>query len=406
MKRIPSTIFALTIAFGGGGFAQQMRFDDVVRNLRNPDARARLSALALLRDAKYLEAIEPIAPLVNDPVDEVQLAAIDAELSFYLVEDLSGRKRVAFLVEVRNAGGAETAFGSGPLAVWPRPAPPVLTSALLEAVNDAHPRVRLDAMYTFGAIARPPVADSHAALLIKALDHYDPAIRAAAARVAGRLQVKSAGAALINAVNDSQQPVRFAAMRALGEIREESAVTALTQQLEHYRKGEGAWSALDALAHIGHGSSVALFKTRLTDRDPYLRRAAAEGLARAGDASVEGALEAAVGDSSEMVRAAAAFALQARGRNAVAQLVAPLDSDRMTPQIAAYFIELGQPVAAELASHLKNPSASIRGNVALILGAIGTAAEVPSLEPLLRDRSAEVRRAAERAIRRVKLRGA
>jgi HEAT repeat protein len=398
---------ALIVWLGAAGLAQQVRFDDVVRNLRNPDPRARLSALSMLRDSRYLEAIEPIAPLVNDPLDEVQLAAIDAELSFYLLDDVTARKRIAFIVEVRSSGKAETAFASGPLAVWPRPVPPALASALLAAVDDAHQKVRLDALYTFGTIATPPLADEHARLLIKALDHYDPAIRTAAARVAGRLQVKAAGEPLIKAVNDSQQPVRFAAMRALGEIREAAAVRALTQQFEHYRKGEGAWSALDGLARIGHGSSSALFKARLTDRDAYLRRAAAEGLARTGDTSAIAALEAAAStDSSEMVRAAAAFALQTLGRNVVAQLVEPLDSGRMAPQIAGYFIELGQPVAAELATHLKNPTPSIRANVALILGAVGTNAEIAALQPLLQDRSAEVRRSAERAIQRVKLRGA
>ena len=53
--------------------AQQARFDDVVRNLRNPDPKVRLSAIKLLRDAKYPEAIAPMAPLVLDPLDDVQM---------------------------------------------------------------------------------------------------------------------------------------------------------------------------------------------------------------------------------------------------------------------------------------------------------------------------------------------
>lgn len=399
--------FTLIGTLGAICSAHQLRFDDVVRNLRNPDPRARLSALEMLRESKHLEAVEPIAPLVNDPVDEIQLAAIDTELSFYLVDEVSARKRIAFIVEVRNSGRAETAFASGPLAVWPRAVPTPLTAALLAAVDDENSKVRIEAIYTLGAIAQPPILDQHAQLLIKALDHYDPAIRTAAARVVGRLQVKPAGEALIKAVNDSQQPVRFAAMRALGEIREESAVQALTEQLEYYRKGEGAWSALDALARIGHGSSVAVFKARLSDRDAYLRRAAAEGLARTNDSSEIAALETAAGnDSSEMVRAAAAFALQKLGRNYVGRLVESLDSPKIASQVASYFIELGQPVAAELAVHLKDPGESIRGNVALVIGAIGGPAQVAALEPLLQDRSAEVRRAAERALQRMKVRGA
>jgi len=404
MMKFPAAV--VFFALGAVAVAQQVRFADVVRNLRNPDPKARMSALSMLRESKYLEAIEPIAPLVNDPIDEIQLAAIETELSFYTVDDVGGRKRVAFIFEVRGSGRAETAFAGGPLAVWPRPVSPVLMASLLRAIDDDHAKVRVEAIYTLGAIARPPVADEHAALLIKALDHYDPAIRTAAARVLGRLEVKSAGEVLIKAINDSEPLVRFAAMRALGQIREEAAVPALTQQLEHYRKGEGAWSALDGLARIGHPSSVPVFKARLTDKDASLRAAAAEGLARSSDASEVAALEEAAGtDPSETVRAAAAFALQKLGRNYVVRLVEPLDSDRMAPRIAGYFMELGQPVAAELASSLKDPSDAIRGNVALILGAIGTQSEIALLEPLLQDRSAEVRRAAERAIHRLKLRG-
>ena len=42
----------------------------------------------------------------------------------------------------------------------------------------------------WATIARPPLSAESEQLLIKALDHYDPAVRAGAARVAGRLQVK------------------------------------------------------------------------------------------------------------------------------------------------------------------------------------------------------------------------
>lgn len=412
MRNAPSLLIAIstaTVLLAGSGrqtaYAQQQRYDDVVRNLRNPDPEARMSALRLLRESKHLEAIEPIAALVLDPLDGVQLAAIDTELSFYLVDDVPGRRRVAFLVEVRNAGRAETAFSSGPLTVWPRPVPGSLLTNLLAAVDDENQKVRVEALYTFGAIA-PPAAGAYAEVLIKALDHYDPAIRAGAARVIGRLKVKAAGEALIKAVNDSQQPVRFAAMRALGEIGEGTAIVALTEQLDHYRKGEGAWSALDGLARIGHPSSVAAFTAHLTDKDPYLRRAAAEGLARAKDPSSRVVLESAVStDSSDMVRAAMAFALQRLGGNFIARLANSLDSDKLAPQVAGYFLELGPVAAGEIAAHLKDPSDAIRGNTATILGAIGGAAERAVLQPLLQDRSPEVRRAAERAIQRITMRG-
>ncbi len=73
------------IATAVAAVAQQpARFEDVVRNLRNPDPKVRLSAVRLLRETGYAEAISPLAAVVNDQVDAIQLEAIDAELSFFL----------------------------------------------------------------------------------------------------------------------------------------------------------------------------------------------------------------------------------------------------------------------------------------------------------------------------------
>ena len=93
---------------------QPARFEDVVRNLRNPDQKIRISAVRLLRETGYAEAIVPLAAVVNDQVNAIQLEAIDAELSFFLVEPLSTKKHVALVVEVRTEGRAPAAFELGP----------------------------------------------------------------------------------------------------------------------------------------------------------------------------------------------------------------------------------------------------------------------------------------------------
>jgi HEAT repeat protein len=404
MKKLAFAAAAVLVA-ATPSLAQQARYDDVVRNLRNPDPKVRLTAVKLLHESKYPEAVTPIAALVTDPVDEIQLAAIDAELSFFLVEDVPAKTRVALVIEKRSSGGrAMKAFEQGPLAIWPRPVPPELVKALLTAVDDENGRVRLEAIYELGAIVRPPADEETSKGLIKALDHYDPAIRAAAARVVGRLQVKSAGDALIKAINDSQAPVRYAAMRALGSIGEERAVQPLTEQFTFYAKGEGAWSALDALAHIAHASSVPLFKQRLHDKDENLRRASAEGLARARDTSSISALEMDAGsDTSDSVRAATTFALQVLGKNYVPRLVEFVSREKTAPQVAAYFLEIGPSIAPSLVPHLQDQSAPIRASVAVVLGEIGDQATIPALEKLTKDPDRDVVEAATRAIERIKM---
>ena len=139
----------------------------------------------------------------------------------------------------------------------------------------------------------------------------------------GRLKVAEAGDALLKAVNDSQAEVRYAAMRALGAIREPRAVAALTEQFAFYKKGEGAWSALDALARIGAPASVPLFKERLQDKD---RLHPPRGDRRAGPRRrhrrrSKRSNRTSRTDDAAMVRLATAFALQKLGRNYAARIV-------------------------------------------------------------------------------------
>ena len=404
MHRVAPIAVAICLAAGVAA-AQQFRFDDVVRNLRHPDPKTRLSAIHLLRDAKYPEAIAPIAALVNDPIDEIQLEAIAAELSFFLERDMKSKRMVGFVLEKRRSGLARGAFELGPYAVWPRTPPPELVSGLLQAIDDESEKVRLDAIYAVGVIGRAPLTTDQIARLTKALDHYDPAVRAGAARVIARLKLKGTGDALIKAVNDSQADVRYAAMRALGAIGEERAITALTEQFTYYKKGEGAWSALEALARIASHASVEHFRDRLQDKDPYIRRAAIEGIGRTADAQSADALERALTtDESGMVRLAAVFALQKLGRNYAARLVDFMSNEKIIPQAQEYLIELGPSMSPTLVPRLQEPDANVREAVADVLGVIGDASVVTALEAATKDRDASVASAAKRA--QARLRGA
>ena len=403
MTRTISLPVCVCLLFCGSAAAQQARYDDVVRNLRNPDPKVRVSAIRLLRESKYPEAVAPLAALVTDPVDQVQLEAIGAELSYFLVEDIPEKKHVGLFVERRTQAQAAAAFALGPLAVWPRPVPPELVRSLLEAVDDANQKVRVEAIYALGTIVHPPLSADATPQLIKALDHYDPAIRAAAARVIGRLGVTAAGDALIKAMNDSNSGVRFAAMRALGAVHDASAVQALTEQFTFYDKGDGAAAALDALARIADPSSVPLFNARLSDKDPDRRRAAAEGLGRTGDKSSESALQVGAGnDTDPSARAAMAFALQKLGQHYISRLVEFMTSSRTAPQVGDYLVELGPSVIPALVPLLHDPSPAIRGNVAQVLGALGGPAAVAAIEPLTHDADRDVAQAATRALQRVK----
>jgi HEAT repeat protein len=388
--------------------AQPTKFEDVVRNLRNPDAKIRVSAVRLLREAGYAEAIVPMAPLVGDPINEIQLEAIDSELAFFLVEPIPAKRRVALVLEVRSEGPAAAAFEAGPMATWPKAAPAELIDSLLAAVDDEHKKVRLEAIYTLGVVAGAsgaPLPDAAAARLAKALDHYDPSIRAAAARVAGRLKVKTAVDGLLKAINDSSAAVRVAAIRALGDIGEERTVQTLIDQLMYYDKGEGAVAAIEALATVAHPSSLAVFSARLHDRDPRQRRAAVEGLARVGDKEAVSKLVFDVNqDDATMVRAAMTYALHRHGfANYLTRMLDFLYYEDTARQVQGYLAELGPSIIPGVSPRVQDPDPGVRARLAEALGAIGDQSSIGILTPLKQDSNRDVAASATHAIERIKM---
>jgi HEAT repeat protein len=180
---VAAVVLALAPASSPG---QQIDFDEVIGNLQHTDAKVRLTAVRLLRESGYPEAIGPIAALVLDPDDDVQFEAIGAQLSFFMPEPIPARRRVGLVVERRSRSAAETAFEMGAHAALPRPVPPGLAAGLIQAIQDENPGVRFEAAYALGVIVRPPLAPGDAPALIDALDHADPANRPPAGARRGR----------------------------------------------------------------------------------------------------------------------------------------------------------------------------------------------------------------------------
>ena len=126
--------------------------------------------------------------------DEVQLAAIAAEINIFLAEKIVSRKRVGFIVEMRTPVAADAVFDSGPLAIGPRPVPTEVLDALRTAARDDNPRVRLEAMYAFGVLAVEPGGSRRREMLRTSgpdlaamIGAVDPFHRYSALRVIGRV---------------------------------------------------------------------------------------------------------------------------------------------------------------------------------------------------------------------------
>lgn len=390
----------LTFASAGALLSAQANWQDVVRNLRNPDPQIRLKSTQQLGGSGYVEAAEPVAPLLQDPDDRVQAAAIEAELGFFLVDRIGG-------VRIMGFGGskstAQEAFEAGPLVRAAPPAPAAVIDRLITAMRDENPRIRFDAVHALGAIAEAPLPPAQVKALADELDHYDPIIRAATARVLGRLRAAEGADRLIATLADSNAVVRQFAVEALGMIRDNKAAAPLIDLVSRGR-APVASQALLALARMGHPESRDEFRRRLTDRDPAMRRAAAEGLGRLQDRESLDALrgiEAA--DRAEEVRLAAAFAVDRLGDSQAHVLAAHMILKDVAVQACAYLLEIGRPALSGVRATLDvAKDHRHRADLVHLVGFIGTRDEIGWVETFLSDRDERVRRAAADAIARLK----
>ena len=379
----------------------------------------RIRALQLLRDGAFPEAAAPIARLIADQRDDVQLEAIAAELNIFLVEKIVTRKRVAGFVEVRNAIAAEAAFTAGPEAVGPQAVPFDVLTALRAASRDDNPRVGLEAIYAFGVLCAEPAAGGRRELLRASgpdvatlVGAADPAMRYAAVRVMGRLFAHrpgdepietTVGDAVIAALNDNDRAVQAAALQALGAMRYDRAVQALTDLFQYYGKGETAEAALDALAHIANAASVPLFVQQLTGKSAALRGIAIEGLARAGDATKIADVQTAAGaDRSDAIALAVAFANARLANGSIDRIIEATTRSRLRDRARAYLVELAPGRTEAFRRHLMDPDARVRLEVVTILDRAGDPAALPIVEPLAQDKDPHVARAAERAVARLR----
>jgi HEAT repeat protein len=398
--------------------AAQIPFEQAAADLASQDAGKRLRAVQLLKQAAYPEAAVPLAALVTDPQDDIQLEAIAAELNIFLAEPVVPRKRVALVVEVRSAVQAEPAFAAGPNALGARPVPIEVVTALRTAMRDDNPRVAIEALYAFGVLAIQPEGAARRELLRAAgpdvaafVGSSDPAMRYAAVRILGRVFAKRAhdepieptvGDAVITALNDGDRAVRTAAMQALGAMRYDRAVQALTDLFGYYGKGEAAEAALDALAQIAHPTSVPLFTAQLASKTASLRGIAIEGLARAGDASQLKAIQTAMDTERDAsVSLAGAFAAVMLGNGSTDQVADSLSRPRLRAQARRYVVEMAPGRATAFAHQLLESDPQPRIDVIDALGLSGDPAAIAVVEPLAKDKDTQVARAAERALARL-----
>ncbi len=383
-------------------------YDQVVAGLQSPSPEVRVDALRALGATGYPEVIAPISALLTDPEDSIQLETINTLLTLYHVEKPVVVKRRGLIVETRAPSAAGSIYDLGPYGLIPQPVPIELTNGLAQAMFDNSRRVRLEAVYALGVMARPPLDQYAAVALARALGDSGADVREAAARVIGGLRVTTAGDALVAVLNDKEPRVAAAAMRSLGDIKAWQSLQALTDQFTHYKgKGPRAEAAFDALARIAHASSQPLFLQHLSSSNAYLRRLSAEGLARSGNREAAQAVPTTMAaEKDRRAQLAAAFAGAVGGGGPasghVSTLIAALDNGEFHEQAMGYLVELGVRAMPGITLALDATDPVTRERAVMVLGFIGGEEAFDILERARSDGDLRVVRAAERAIARLR----
>jgi len=402
--------------------AARLSFEDLLANLKSPNAKTRQDAAESLGKSRRREAVAHLAPLVHDPEAKVRMevvkalrqlrepaavpalvtslrdgdAAIREEAIGTLVEMYVDRERTSAVSRFLDLFSDE--FDRSSIA--PHVADPSVVQGLAQALRDEDKDIREEAALALG------ILNGTAALknLAAALQDPEPGVRGAAATAIGKIGTVQDGRALVPLLSDGSAAVRHRALQAIGVLKVAEAGPALREMYEANRRKELGLKVLEALSRVGDPSQADLFQQLVQDPDPAKRRLAVEGLGRiSGAANLAAFKKDYQREKNEEVKLAYSFAMARMGDRAFLDtIVLSLPSRTLGTRARSYLVEMGHGVVGELYPYLKDPDADVRAVLCDILGTIGDADTIPHLTPLLSDPSSSVVDRATRAIERLR----
>jgi HEAT repeat protein len=400
-------------------------FEDLVANLKSPNAKTRQDAAEALGKSRRREAVAPLAAVVRDPEDKVRLEVIRALRE---LRDLSAvpaimtaltdgdpkirEESIGAIVELYTERERTTPvehflelFSDDYQRAIELSIPtvdPLVYKGLGAALKDDDKSIRTDAAYALGILN----GTSETKRLIEALGDIDSGVRGAAASAIGQIGTAEDGRALVPLLSDESANVRNRVLHAIGILRVKEAGAALRDLYENNKHKDIGIKVLGCLSRIGDPAQGDLFRELVSDPDPEKKRLAVEGLGRISDSSMLPAFKKDYQrERNEELRLAYSFALTLLGDRAFLDtIVLTLPSRTLANRARSYILEIGHPILPELYTYLGDPDAEIRSKLCDILGIIGDQESIARLEPLVNDTNAKVVDRANRAIERLKRR--
>jgi HEAT repeat protein len=219
--------------------------------------------------------------------------------------------------------------------------------------------------------------DSDVARLSAQLKTADTEGRREAAMGLSHFEDKAVTSVLLDAVNDPSPIVRSAVVTALGDLGDSSVVIALNRVLASDKEVFVRKAAAYALGRTSGSESTKALIAALKDKDPEVRGAAAVSLGEHADPTTTAPLISVLSDKNPFARGRAAAALGAIGRaasSAVPTLIALLKSDE---------------------------DAEVKRQIATALGSIGDRSALPSLHAAALDSDPYLAHAARLSIKKL-----
>jgi len=423
IERTGRAALVFVLMAGVAGAASRPSFDDLVANLKSPNASTRREAAGELGRSRRREAITPLAALVRDPDAKVRLEVVRAlrelrDLSAVpaMVTSLSDgeaqirEEAIGSLVEMysdRDRGNPVGRFlelfsdefdrSSVPIHAAVDPA---VIRALSNELRDDEKDIREEAAYALGILNGTEALPA----LVAALKDPEAGVRGAAATAIGKIGSAEDGRALVPLLSDESTAVRNRVLQAIGVLHVKEAGPALRQLYEANRRKEGSIRILAALSRIGDPAQADLFQELVQDPDPEKKRLAIEGLGRISDSSRLPAFKKDYQrEKNEELRLAYSFALTLLGDRAFLDtIVLSLPSRTLGSRSRSYLLEMGPAILPELYPYLNDPEAEIRASLCDIIASFGDPDAIPRLAPLINDPSQTVADKANRAVERLR----
>jgi HEAT repeat protein len=403
--------------------AATQSFEDLVANLKSPNANTRQEAAAALGKSRRREAVTPLAALVRDPEVRVRMevvralralrdpAGVPALLTSLGDGDRDVREEaIGTLVEIyteRDRVGAVGRFLEIFSDEYDRTtiAPytvvdPTVENGLAGSLRDEDPAIREQAALALGILN----ARSTVPALTNALRDPDAGVRGAAATAIGKIGTAADGRALIPLLADENAEVRNRVLQAIGVLQVKEAGAPLRQMYEANRRRESAVRVLGALSRIADPAQTDLFQELMQDPDPERKRLAIEGLGRISDVSRLPAFKKDYQrEKTDELRLAYSFALTRLGDRAfVDTIVLNLPSRTLGTRSRNYLLEMGSDVLPDLYPYLGDPDPEVRAALCDVMALIGDADAVARLTPLINDPSPKVADRANRAVEKIR----